>query len=119
LSGYIAVRQTSDNGGSSPTSAPVTDFSAPPSGAPFSDVPPMDSSFGGPPIIDAGGTTSGTSGSDGVSSAWTTALVAASGFIAIWAAQAFLLSEVSLFNGRAPDLGRNFQIAVWASLRWR
>jgi hypothetical protein len=47
---------------------------------------------------------------------WTTALIGASQFVVAWVVQAVLLCEVSLFNGRMPKLGRNLQIAVWASL---
>jgi hypothetical protein len=64
--------------------------------------------FGGPPVDGAG--------SSDVSATWTTALIAAAGIVVAWLIQALLLSEVTLFKGRLPSLGRNFQIAVWASL---
>jgi len=52
----------------------------------------------------------------GVSTTWTTALVAAGALVAAWLLQALLLSEVSLFNGRAPQLGLNMQVAIYASV---
>jgi hypothetical protein len=51
-----------------------------------------------------------------VTTTWTTALLTASGIILGWVVLAILLSEVSLFNGRAPALGQNLQIAIWASI---
>ncbi|MBI5667373.1 MAG: hypothetical protein HZC41_05135 [Chloroflexi bacterium] len=51
-----------------------------------------------------------------VSATWTTALLAASGVILGWAILAVLLCEVSLFNGVAPSLGHNVQIAIWTSV---
>ncbi len=51
-----------------------------------------------------------------VNANWTTALIAASGVILGWLILSLLLCEVSLFNGKAPRLGANFQIAVWASV---
>jgi hypothetical protein len=51
-----------------------------------------------------------------ISSNWTTALIAASGIVLGWFIQTLLLAEVSLLKGFAPRLGRNFQVAVWASL---
>ena len=61
---------------------------------------------GGPALASTGG----------VSTTWTTALVAGGSLLAAWLLQALLLSEVSLFNGRAPRLGLNLQIAVYASV---
>lgn len=47
---------------------------------------------------------------------WMTALTAAGSQIVQWFVLALLLAEVTMFNGRAPRLGTNLQIAVWASL---
>jgi hypothetical protein len=47
---------------------------------------------------------------------WNMALISASTFIMGWIVQAVLLSLVSLLSGRAPRLGLNLQIAIWASL---
>ncbi|MCZ2094921.1 MAG: hypothetical protein LC121_01370 [Anaerolineae bacterium] len=44
------------------------------------------------------------------------ALIAASGMLVMWVGQTALLSLVSMFRGFAPQVGRSFQIAVWASL---
>ncbi len=66
---------------------------------------------GGPPPGGLGG-----SSSTDVSSTWTTALLAASSIVLGWFIQTLLLCEVSLLRGFSPRLGRNFQIAIWASL---
>ena len=47
---------------------------------------------------------------------WSAALIAGATLLLHWFVQALLLCGVTLFNGRAPRLGRNFQIAVWASV---
>ncbi|MCC6617108.1 MAG: hypothetical protein IT320_26785 [Anaerolineae bacterium] len=47
---------------------------------------------------------------------WATALVAIARVVFTWILQAILLSEVSLFNGIAPQWGLNWRVAVWASL---
>lgn len=57
-----------------------------------------------------------TVSSTDVSATWTTALLAASSVILGWFILALLLCEVSLFNGVAPSLGRNVQIAIWTSV---
>jgi hypothetical protein len=51
-----------------------------------------------------------------VAETWSTAMVAAAGILLAWIIQAVLLCEVSMMNGYAPKLGRNFRIAVWASV---
>lgn len=51
-----------------------------------------------------------------VSGAWTTAIVAAASVILGWFILSLLLCEVTLFNGAAPRLAPNFQIAIWASV---
>jgi hypothetical protein len=44
-----------------------------------------------------------------------TALVAGGSIVLMWLLQAVFLSEVSMLNGAMPRLGRNLQVAVWAS----
>jgi hypothetical protein len=44
------------------------------------------------------------------------ALLAAGGVILGWLIQSFMLCEVPMINGKRPSMGRNLQIAVWASL---
>jgi hypothetical protein len=83
----------------------------------------VDPSMGGP---GPGGIDSGVPPDAGVPGAapapsdvngtWTTALVAAGTIALGWVIQMILLCEVSLFRGRAPSLGQNLRIAVWASL---
>ena len=65
---------------------------------------------GVPPV----GTDTGSTAN--VSTTWTTALLAASSIVLGWFIQTVLLCEVSLLRGFSPRLGRNFQIAIWASL---
>lgn len=109
LVGLSAVRQASvpavdpnallvpaDAGFPSPNMFGGGDFGAPPSG-----IPP-------------GGTGGGTV--TNVSSTWTTALLAASSVALGWFIQTVLLCEVSLLRGFSPRPGKNFQIAIWASL---
>lgn len=88
-------------------------------------MPPMDMQGGGgvalgpeggfvlPP--DAGGP-AGTDTAPNVSRTAMTALLAAAGVLLAWLIQAFLLCEVSLINGVRPSMGRNLQIAIWASV---
>lgn len=70
---------------------------------------------GSAPVDGGGGPTTGASASD-VADAWTTALLAASGFVVAWIAVSFLLIMAPLFNGRPADYARALQVAVWASL---
>ncbi|MBC8170370.1 MAG: YIP1 family protein [Anaerolineae bacterium] len=67
---------------------------------------------GGIPPLDNGGATATTS----VNATLTTGIIAASSIVLGWLILTFLLSEVSLLKGQAPRLGKNFQIAIWASL---
>jgi hypothetical protein len=69
---------------------------------------PSDPGLGGP-------VTTPTPTAD-VSQTWTTALLAASHVVLGWAVLSVLLSEVTLFNGRAPELGLNMRLAVWATV---
>jgi hypothetical protein len=118
LAGVVAVRQASlaDGGGAASDTPsdigfdPSIDGGFPPdagggflpdAGFPGGDFAPIE--------------TGGTSGADTASN-WTTAVIAASSFVLIWGVQAFLLSEVSLFKGRAPLLGQNLRIAIWSTV---
>lgn len=80
---------------------------------------PMDGPFppgGGPLPPDGGGAPVDSAGAGDPASTWTVGLTAAGRLVIAWGVLALLLSEVSLFNGRLPKLGRNLQIVIWASL---
>lgn len=126
ITGYNAVRQTD-------TATSTNDETV----IPFADDTGFDTS-GQAPVIGGGrgevfggaapdsfdGSLQGDSGFPPVTDAetpdtretTTTALIAAGGVVIAWVIQALLLCEISLFRGRAPTLGRNLQIAVWASV---
>jgi hypothetical protein len=70
---------------------------------------------GGPPVDGVPPTGTPTTSVD-VTATWTTALVEASSIVLGWFILALLLSEVSLFNGKRPQLGQNLQISIWATL---
>ncbi len=117
LTGAAAVRQAS-------LSAAAAN---PDSGAPVAVDPSAGGGFpGGGGGGGGGGIDSGIPPNGGVPDAapapgdvigtWTTALVAAGTIVLGWVIQMVLLCEVSLFRGRAPALGQNLRIAVWASL---
>jgi hypothetical protein len=128
LTGVSAVRQDALIHGN--TGAPAIDFGNQATGGdPSGGIPlkgggfsgPADGGGGGevpfdsgiPPAI-PGDTTGG--GSANISTTWTIALLAGTTVIIGWFVLTIILSEVTLFNGRAPSLGQNFQIAVWASI---
>jgi hypothetical protein len=67
------------------------------------------------PPSDGGGSVS-TAPAIPISEVWTTIMLVCAGMLTVWIVQSILLCEVSLFNSTAPNWGRNFQIAVWASL---
>lgn len=86
-----------------------------------SDFPGVDLGLGGDggfetPLPNTNNGSIVPNSSSDVNANWTTALIAASGVILGWLILSLLLCEVSLFNGKAPRLGANFQIAVWASV---
>lgn len=62
------------------------------------------------------GTPNAAGGGADVATNWSTALVAASGWVVQWMMLAVILGEVSLFNGVRPQFGKNVQIAIWASV---
>lgn len=68
--------------------------------------------MGGLPPIDSGGAAS----SADVTQSWTTGLRAAANVVLGWFVLSVLLIEAPMMNGVSPRLGRNFQIAVWASV---
>lgn len=74
--------------------------------------------FGGIPSDSSANSSSPTL--DGTSSDITetliTALIAASHIILGWIILSILLCEVSLFNGKSPNLGLNMQIAIWSTV---
>lgn len=69
---------------------------------------------GGVPLPPGGGETAAPT--QDVTKTTMTALLAAGSIVLTWIVQAIILSEVSLLNGKAPQIGRNLQIAVWASV---
>ncbi|MEO8611519.1 MAG: YIP1 family protein [Chloroflexota bacterium] len=129
LTGISAVRQDALLKGN--TGAPVVDFGNP---APSGDTSGGRISKGGFAVvpIDGGGggggdtpidtgippnlPTDGLGSTTNITTTWTTALLAATTVIIGWFVLTVILSEVTLFNGRAPSMGQNFQIAVWASI---
>ncbi len=130
LTGISAVRQDAllngnagapsiDFGNVTPGGA--TDSSGRPTKSGFSAVPVDGGGGGGETPFDSGipstipGDLGGGSTSD-VTTTWTTALLSGTGILIGWFVLTVILSEVTLFNGRAPSLGQNFQVAVWASI---
>lgn len=128
LTGISAVRQDALLNGTG--SAPTVDFGSGeitggdlggggiPSKGEF-QVAPIDGGGGGGEIpFDTGipPTTPGSDSSGDVSTTWTTALLASTAVILGWFVLTMILSEVTLFNGRVPSLGQNFQVAVWATI---
>lgn len=112
LIGFSAVRQAANSGSSAAPVAPLADF-----GVSDPGIIEGGSDFGPIPSgIPPGDVPTAAGGTANVSTDWSTALLAGSSIVLGWFIQAFLLSEVSLLQGFAPRLGRNFQIAVWASL---
>jgi hypothetical protein len=133
LTGISAVRQAALLSGDANAGAPPVDFGAPPdtSGGDFGggiavspaggfSVAPIDGGGGGggefpldggvPPDIPT------TGSSTDITTTWTTALLAGAAMVFGWFLLTVMLSEVTLFNGRAPSLGQNFQVAIWASV---
>lgn len=109
----VLQAQRADEGGGSTSVAPSV-----PGGGSFDDGSGLpEDFFGAPPpgVGTPGPTTTGGNAMD-TRESLTTVVLSAATVVLVWAGQTVLLSEVSLFNGRAPRLGRNFQIAVWASL---
>jgi hypothetical protein len=120
LSGYSAVRhdalreeETSPGGvGASPADIPPAPDVVSGGGIDFGGLPP---DVGGGPPADGAAPETGPSPEE-VSATWSTGLEAAGVLILQWLVLAILLSEVSLLRGKAPRLGHNWQIAIWASV---
>jgi hypothetical protein len=125
LTGISAVRQDQMLNGSG--GAPTVDFNnggggdlgSIPSKGEF-QVSPIDGGGGGggeipfdPSVIPS---TPGAATTSDVSTTWTTALLASAAIIIGWFVLTVILSEVTLFNGRAPSLGQNLQVAIWATI---
>lgn len=124
LAGLSAVQANS--------SAPIPSESLPPGG----DFGPMPgdpfgggASGGGAAAISGGGGAgpvagpeipgAGAPGGGGESNPaedWTTALIAASNIVVMWAIVTLLLAVVSLLRGVPPQWNHNIQIAIWASV---
>ncbi|MDX2141099.1 MAG: hypothetical protein SF123_23655 [Chloroflexota bacterium] len=112
--GTAAVRRPAGEDGAIFEPVPIPDVNAPPmdSGGDFGAVP-FDPSVNIPPgALDGGGNPA----TPDIADTLIVGLLAAGNLLVALAFQTLLLSEVSLFNGRAPQLGRNLQLAVWASV---
>ncbi len=57
-----------------------------------------------------------SAGTEDVSSNWAKALVAGTTLLLHWLVLSGLLAEVSMFRGMRPQMGKNLQIAIWASV---
>lgn len=68
------------------------------------------------PDMGIGGGESSADSAINTSTKWEMALVAGAGMVFIWFAQAVVLSQVSLFKGRAPVWSDNLQIVIWAAV---
>ncbi|MEP7291012.1 MAG: YIP1 family protein [Chloroflexota bacterium] len=112
LNGFSAVNQPTPGDA---TTGDGTAVAQPPQ---FSDSGVTPGSFDGGfiPPTDAGVLPGGAATSPNVSKTVMTALLAAGGVVLAWFIQSIILSEVSLINGARPSFGRNWQIAVWASV---
>jgi hypothetical protein len=131
LMGLSAVRQDAIQNGNG--GAPPVDFgSVPDGGDPSGGLGPLKGGFSAVPVDGGGGgggdgvpfdsgippggiqTPSGSSAD--IATTWTTALLAGSAIVLGWFILTVILSEVALFNGRAPSLGQNLQVAIWTSI---
>jgi hypothetical protein len=84
------------------------------------NIPPMDMPIGPegmpPDVPSPPENPTPTENSSNPAAIWMTALTTAGAQIIQWLILALVLSEVSMFNGRAPRLGTNLQIAIWVSV---
>jgi hypothetical protein len=100
-----------------------TDTATPTGPGDLSGAPPGIFEGGGGPIspvgppgdVGGGATVTGASPA-AIADAWTTALLAGTGFIVSWIAVAALLVMAPLFSGQPANYARALQVAVWASL---
>jgi hypothetical protein len=133
LVGFSAVRQEAlQNGGGLTPAVPSIppDLGGGPGGVPGGVVPlpsggggagftaaPLGPGPGGDPGIPGGPGDVPVTGNGGSPTAtWTTALIEASHILLGWFILSLILVLVPMFNGYAPRLGINFQIAIWSSL---
>lgn len=102
LIGLSAIQQSGQSAGNDtlPQQPPVMDMGG--MGDPFGGMPP---DMGAEPAAATGGNTDN----------WSIGLITAAGLLLAWGVQAIILSEVTLLKGRSPQLGRNMQVAIWAS----
>lgn len=127
LTGLSAVRQDALLKGD--TGAPAVDFGGVPPGGDFGGPASLGGEFQVAPIAGGGGgggdipfdtgvppVIPGAGGAANISTTWTTALLAGAAVVVGWFVLTVILSEVTLFNGRAPSLGQNFQVAIWATI---
>jgi hypothetical protein len=125
LTGISAVRQDQMLNGSTGSAPPVNfnnggggDMGGLPGGG--FPISPVDGGGGGGGEIpfDPGIPPSnpGAVSTADVSTTWTTALLASAAIVIGWFVLTVILSEVTLFNGRAPSLGQNLQVAIWATI---
>ncbi len=112
IAGFTATTQTQSSTASTSTTAAST-------GASGFDLSMLDAtattSSGTASIATAAANATTTSSTDSDTTLMN-ALLAASGVLAMWGGQTVFLALVSMLRGYAPQLGRSFQIAVWASL---
>jgi hypothetical protein len=130
LTGISAVRQDALLHGSG--GAPAIDFGSVSPGGDSGAGPIVKGGFSAVPIDGGGGggggevpfdsgvpptlPTDGGGSNANISTTWTIALLAGTTVLIGWFVLTIILSEVALFNGRAPSIGQNFQVAVWASI---
>ena len=114
LNGFSAVNQPTPSDNASPPveSPPVFSESGEGRGVPTG----IEGSGGGFVLPNDIGVPTEAAPAPNVSRTVMTALLAAGGVVLAWFIQAVILSEVSLIKGVRPSLGRNLQIAVWASV---
>lgn len=116
LSGFEAIRQqnaasaTNTQGGGEMMPPMDMGGMSMNSGGFSAEMLPPDFAMGG----DMGG--AGTTSEPSVRDTTLTAIMAAGSILLAWFIQTILLCEVSLFKGKAPSLGKNLQIAVWATV---
>jgi hypothetical protein len=100
---FSAVQRSESASTPAGGAAPPMDMPAGPDGMPFDAPFPPE---GAPPAAS----------SADPAAAWMTGLTAAGAQIVHWIVLALVLSEVTMFNGRAPRIGVNLQIVIWASV---
>ena len=105
LVGVSAVQQADLQEGE--TAAPVD--------SPVNDPGIIDGPFGGPPPEGTPEPTSTTDPAD-VANKWSTALERGGSIVLQWLGLAVLLNIIPMLRGRRPQPGRNFQVAVWATV---